>query len=81
MDIKTYQRMKAEADDLQRDCDRAEGALSAKTAQLKREYDCPTVTDAEKLKAKLAKEVERLEVRFDKELKAFETAWKGKLEE
>ena len=76
-----YDKLKKQVERCRREADKAKGALGQLTAQLKKEFGCSTVEEAEKLLASLARDEERLEKEFDKVVKNFEAKWKDVLEE
>ena len=71
MDLKEFTRLKSKVDELQCRKDRATGALEQLRKQLKDEFDCESVEEAQKLLAKMEKEESKLEKDFDISLKEF----------
>jgi len=70
-----YQKLKGKADELQREADRAEGALEQLMDKLKDEFDCETLEEAEKLSKKLEKEAKKAEEDFETAIDMFEEKW------
>ena len=54
--VDRYKELKSKVDGLQREADKAEGALGQAMAELKEKHGCKTLEEAEKLAAKKAKE-------------------------
>jgi len=81
IDLKRYQVLKSKVDDLQRDADRAEGALTQLMERLKTEHDCDTLEQAEKKVAKLKKALAAAEQQYESDLEEFETDWEHVLKE
>lgn len=59
---------------------KAEGALSENMRRLKKEFDCHTITEADKLLSKAKIETEKTRKRALKALADFENKWKDSLE-
>lgn len=76
MDLKRYEKLKADCDRLQREVDRSEGALQQQMNQLLREYECASVKEAELELQRLESELRSKEQQFHKELEAFEKRFK-----
>lgn len=80
MDLKKYTALKDKVDGLQRRADKVAGALDQLQAQLKKEFGCDTIAEAEKLLAKLDKDQARAEKELEAELAAFQKKWGALLE-
>ena len=79
IDLKKYQQLKDKVDQAQRQADKAAGALDQLMQQLKKEFDCDSLEEAEKLKTKLQKEEVKKEKEFTDALEEFERQWGDKL--
>jgi len=80
MDLKRYEQLKGQVDRLQRDHDRAEGALSGLMARLKAEHGCDTLEEAQAKLKQLEAKAEKAEKQFEEALEQFEEEWAEKLE-
>lgn len=67
-----YNQLKRQVEQLQREHDRAAGALEQIRLRLVTEFGCNSIKQAERLLVKLEQEAGELEKRFDKELKDFQ---------
>ena len=81
IDLKRYERLKTDVDRLQRDADRAEGALAQLMGRLEKEHDCATLQDAETLLKKLQAKEKAAEEKFATALAEFEEEWSDVLSE
>jgi len=81
MDLDKYNLLKKKADKFKAEAERAAGALDQLMGELKKEFGCNTVEDAEKLLKKLVKEEKKAKVAYDEELERFEEKWGNRLEE
>ena len=80
MELDKYQRMKKQAEGLRVKAERAAGKVEQLMAQLKEQFDCDTIEEAqEKLKA-LEKKKNKSKQAFDRAYKLFEAEWGEKLE-
>ena len=79
IDLKKYEKLRTDVERLQRDRDRAEGALSQLMGQLKSEFDCNDLGEAESLLVKLKREQSKVEASFNQALEKFEERWENKL--
>ncbi len=75
IDLKQYNELKKKVDRLQRDADRAQGALDKLMDELKDEFSCGTLEEAEKMLAGLEKKAEKAERDYVRKLAAFEEKW------
>ena len=64
--------IKEKLDSLQKQADRAQGALDQVLSTIKKEFGCNSLEEAKLLQAKLAKDTSRLESELHKSLLAFE---------
>ena len=80
MDLKQYENLKAQVEEAQRKVSQAEGALNQLTLQLKNEFNCDTLEQAEALLKQLVEKSEKLSEKHDLLLAKFEK-WKEKMEE
>jgi predicted transcriptional regulator len=77
--LERYKQLSDKVEKLQRDHDRAEGALSQLMARLKSEFGCDTLADAERKLKKLDKEASVKEKEFYEAMDEFEADWKESL--
>ena len=78
MNLDDYLVLKEEAETLERDLSRAEGALGQLLDRLRREHDVKSLKEAESKLAGLERRRDRVAARFDKEMKTFNKKWKDK---
>lgn len=69
-----YERVSRQADKLQRELDRAEGAESQLLAELK-ELGCSSIEEAEELLQELTESIEESQEEFEEALSEFEREW------
>ena len=81
IDLKKYDRLKTKAERLQREADRAEGALEQLMYRLESEHGVNTLADAEKLLKRREREAAKAESEFGDALEAFEGQWGEVLDE
>lgn len=81
IDLKRYEKLKSQVDQLQRDSDRAAGALSSMMKRLEEEFQCKTLEEAESLSSQLKQEVGQAEAKFNEALEQFEEEWGETLDE
>lgn len=77
--IKRYQEIKAKAEKLQREADRAAGIAEAKKAELKNEFGCNSLKEAKELLKQYETEEKETRAEFEKALADFEENWGDKL--
>ena len=70
-----YQKLKAAADKLRADADRAQGALDATLAKLKVEHGCDRLEEAEALLEKYERAEHKAEQEYERELAKFKEEW------
>jgi len=75
-DLNKVMELKAKVDQLQRETDRAGGALEQTMARLKKEYHCDTVEEAEALLKRLHGEKQKANKVFTEVLTSFEENWR-----
>ncbi len=78
-DLKEYEELVALQDRARREADKAQGRADQLLSELKREYGCRTLAEAEQRLAEMAEEERRLERAYVKELKAFKALYGDKL--
>jgi len=78
-DLNDLVRIKAKADELRRDADRASGALSQVMARLKKEFKCGTLKEAKALLARMKAEEAEAKKAFDDAMAAFELEYGERL--
>jgi hypothetical protein len=74
-DLNDVLELKKRVEKLQRDADRAAGALAQTLAQLKSEFGCSSLEAAEALLKKAKTDEQKAQVAFDTALAAFEEEW------
>jgi len=74
-----YEQLKSKVEKLQREANKAEGALQQLMTRLKEEFDCSTIEQAEELQAKLQKQTEKAEQEFEEAYNLFKEEWGSKL--
>ena len=79
MNLPDYNRLKEQADRMQREYDRSQGALDQLNSRLKDEFGVDA-TAGRKLLAKLEKQVAEAEKEYGKVSEAFEAKWKERLQ-
>jgi len=72
-----YRRLKEEYETAKSEAEQAKGALSQLTEQLKEEFDCDNLEQAEAKLKRLMAEQERIEKDFRRSLKDYETKWES----
>ena len=80
IDLARYKQLKTEVDELQREINKAEGALEQLTERLQSEFGCKTLEQAEKLLRKMQKEAKQAEDEYNEALSEFEEQWLEVLE-
>lgn len=70
--VQRFTELKRKVEQLQRDADRAQGAMNQIKERLKEEYDLDSLKEAADLLLELETEVEELAVAFAEDLKTFE---------
>lgn len=80
LDLARFNRLKESADDAKRETAQAEGALRQLMRQLKDEFDCDSLEEAEEKAAKAERDAAKAEKKYETALTEFEKKWGGKLE-
>lgn len=80
MDMEEYQELEEKHAKLQREVDRAGGALSKYMEQLEMEHGVKTLEGAQSLLRQMQNNLERKRVAYEESLKEFKTAWKSRFE-
>lgn len=78
-DIKELTELKKQVETAQRKADQAEGGLKQVLEQLKSDFECSSIKQAEKKLSKLQKDLKAAEVEFDAALEEFEEEWGDKI--
>lgn len=78
-DVKEYQALKAKADRLRAEADRAAGARDAALATLQTDFGVDTIEAAEALLADMQAEAEAARLKYENLYEAFEAEWGDKL--
>lgn len=77
--VKRYEKLEATVSRLQREHDRAEGALEEQKRRLKKDHGCESIVLAEKKLERIKKKVDGAEDEFEEALEKFETDWSGRI--
>ena len=80
MTIGEYKKLLAEVETMKRAADRAEGALSEVMKELKTQFGCNTIEEAEQLLKTLEAELVEAEAEEAKLTRRFKKKWGDKLE-
>lgn len=75
MDLKTYQRLKSDLDDKQREANEAKGAYDQSMRQIKEEFECSTLDEARKELERLEKKEREAEREYEDKLASFQKKW------
>lgn len=70
-----FVKLKKRVEEAKQEADKAEGALAQVLKQLKSEFGCNSLGDAEKKLEQLEKEKKIAKRRFDKAVNVFEESW------
>lgn len=81
IDLNKFNLLKKEVEKAERDQNKAAGAVEQLRKQLREEFDCDDLKEAETLLAKLEKEGLVLEKDYNKKLVEFEGAFAGRIDE
>jgi len=76
VDERKFMELRKQAEAARTASDRAAGQLEATMKRLKDEFGCETITQAEKMGAKLAAEVGAAETVYVDAMRAFEVEWR-----
>jgi uncharacterized protein YukE len=79
MNLKEITELKEKVENAQRQADEARGEIKAAEKQLKDEFDCNSVEEAEKLLKKWQKKLEADEQTLEEEKEAYEEKYKDAL--
>lgn len=79
MDARRFLQLREKIVGLQRERDRAEGALERVMLNLRENYGVESLDDAEAFLKKLRKKAEKAEKTFDEVLSSFEEKWSDRL--
>lgn len=80
-DIDALTTLREKADKMRREADRAQGALDQVMKQLREEFSCKTLDEAEKKLQELSKGEAKAKKAFDDALASFEEEWRDALEQ
>lgn len=75
IDIEQYNRIKKKADQARADVQRAEGALDQVMKNLKDDFGCSTIEEAEAKLIELEEQEKAAEAAYQTELAAFQEKW------
>lgn len=81
MNLDEYTSLRREVERKQREADRAQGALEQVKKQLKEEFACTSLEEAEKLLRQLERKCEKQEALLDKELAEWKKKYGGSLDD
>lgn len=79
MDLKRYQTLKRQLEDLQKEISKAEGGLEQLYSRVKKDFGCDSLEDAKKLLSTKLKQGKTLEENAEQQLERFENKWESKL--
>ena len=79
MNASEFEKLRKTVEDAERKKERAQGSLDAALQRLKREFKISSLAEAEKMAKKLKKEAETEEAALEKDSKAFNKKWEGKV--
>lgn len=75
-DLERFSVLKKQIAQMQRECDKAQGALEEIQKRLKTEFGCKTLDEAEVLLEELKAEVKTIARKFRKEIRVFERKYR-----
>lgn len=81
IDLGEFTKIKTRVDKIQRDVSRAEGALSETASQVKKEFGCASLGEAEVLAKKFNEDATKAEERYQRAVEAFWEEWKDKIDD
>lgn len=73
MNLERFQKLKEQVEQAKQDLDQALGARGELLKRLESEFDCPSLKEAKRLKAKETDELEKLEDEYDKDLDRYDS--------
>lgn len=76
IDVDEFQELKSTVDRMQKESDKAEGALQQLKKQMKDEFDCPTIKDAKQLVSELDQQEKQTTKQYQSELVKFKESIK-----
>ncbi len=76
IDVRRWEKLKRDVDDMQREVSRAEGSLSTLLKRLEDQFGCKTEEEGRKLLQKMERKQEKIEDQFKDALEEFEEKWK-----
>lgn len=79
MKLDDYTNLKQKVDRLQRESDKAAGALEQLKSQLRKEFECSSLEEAKSLLAKLEREEVKAKKEFETAMAEFEVKWSSVL--
>lgn len=74
--VEKFTRLKKQVVRVQREADKAQGALDEIMKRLRKEFGSKTLVEAEKLLKRFTKEEKELERQFTKDFRSFEKKWR-----
>jgi len=75
--LKKYESLKTKADAAQSAADKASGARDQLMKQLKRDFDCSSISDAETKLSRLEKQEKKAEAALVEAIEAYEEKWES----
>jgi len=78
--LETYQKLKKRAELLKSEISKAEGAYENVMQQIKEQFDCDDLEQAETLAEQLKKQAEEAEQKYNAALDAFNAKWEKKFD-
>lgn len=80
MDLKKFERLKRRAAEAEHEAAEAAGAAKQLTGELKKQFGCKTLEEAQALREKLAREVRKDDKAFEEKIAEYEREFDRKTE-
>lgn len=81
MDLRQYEVLKRDVDQLRKRVDRGQGAFDQLLTRLKEDFDCDSLEEAEALEQKMEGDYKQLQDEAEREMMEFQEEWGDKLRE
>jgi predicted AlkP superfamily phosphohydrolase/phosphomutase len=81
VDLSEFTALTKKVEELQKNSTRNEGAIGQLLQTLKKEFNCKSVEEAEKLRDEITEELEAMEEEFEKQMEAFQSEYGEQLGE
>jgi len=79
VELKRFEELKRKIEKIRKERDKAEGALDQVMVDLKEEFGCKTIKEAEARMAELKQDAEDSQEKYEAALEDFEKKWDGVL--